>query len=69
MYQERVYALYSKGLLAGNNNNLFTRNELASLVHSFYTCLKQSYASDSDNNCTLQINLGSEVVYMVIYLT
>ena len=30
----------------------YTRNELASLAHSFYTCLKPPLSSD---NCTLQV--------------
>ena len=31
---------------------VYTRNELASLAHSFYTCLKPPHSSD---NCTLQV--------------
>ena len=43
----------------------YTRNELASLAHSFYTCLKPPHSSD---DCTLQvciynIYLGSIVVW------
>ena len=41
-----------------------TRKELASLAHSFYTCLKHQLetSAHASDNCTLQIYLGSKVV-------